>query len=73
MLEYLCGTIDHEIYYQRRVGPDRVLVVNVFVDLDWVGDLDHRISIGWYVFNLFGGAISWMRMKEDVMVLSSNL
>ena len=40
----LHGTTNHVIYYQERVGPDRVLYVHGFVDVDWVGDLDHRRS-----------------------------
>jgi hypothetical protein len=40
-----------------------VLNIHGFVDAGWVGDLDPRISTSGYVFNLFGGAISWMRKK----------
>jgi hypothetical protein len=40
-----------------------VLDIHGFVDVDWVGDLDHRISTSGYVFNLFGGEISWMRKR----------
>jgi hypothetical protein len=42
----------------------RVLDIHGFVDADWDGDLDHRISTSGYVFNLFGGAISWMRKRH---------
>ena len=61
VFRYLRGTTDHAICYQGRVGPDRVLDVHVFVDPEWVRDLDHRRYISGYVFNLFGGAIIWMR------------
>ena len=37
-----------------------MLDILVFVDVDWAGDPDQRRSISGYVFNLFGGAISWM-------------
>jgi hypothetical protein len=48
-------------------------VVNIheFVDADWVGDLDRRISTSGYVFNLFGGAISWMSKRQAVVALST--
>ena len=52
-------------------GPDRVLDVHGFVDADWAGDLDHRRSTSGYVFNLFGGAISWMSKKQVVVALST--
>eukprot|EP00253_Pinus_taeda_P012309 PITA_12309 len=41
-----------------------------FVDVDWARDLDHRISTSGYVFNLFGGAVSWMSKTESVVALS---
>ena len=34
VLRYLGGTIDHAICYQGRVGPDKVLEVHGFVDVD---------------------------------------
>jgi hypothetical protein len=40
-----------------------VVDIHGFVDKYWAGDLDHRISTSGYVFNLFRGAISWMRQK----------
>jgi hypothetical protein len=36
-----------------------------------LGDLDHRRSTSGYVFNLFGGAISWMRKSQAVVALST--
>ena len=40
-----------------------MLDVHGFVDVDWVGDLDHRRSTSGYVFSILGGAINWMRNK----------
>ena len=40
-----------------------VLDIHEFVDADWVGDLDQRRSTSGYVFNLFGGVVSWMSKK----------
>ena len=71
VLRYLHGTTNHVIYYQGRVGLDRVLDVHGFVDANWAGDLDHRRSTSGYVFNLFGGAMSWMSKKHAIGALST--
>ena len=68
---YLRGTTDYAICYQGRPGLDRAINVHGFVDVDWAGDLDHRRPISGYVFNLFGGAISWMRKRQAVVTLST--
>ena len=57
--------------YQGRPGLDRVLYIHGFVDADWAGDLDQRRSTSGYVFNLFGGAVSWMGKKQSVVALST--
>jgi hypothetical protein len=33
--------------------------------------MNHKISTSGYVFNLFGGAISWMRKRQFVVALST--
>jgi hypothetical protein len=58
---YLHGTTSYGLCYQGRPRLDRVLDIHGFVDADWAGDLDCRRSTSGYVFNLFGGEISWMR------------
>eukprot|EP00253_Pinus_taeda_P005362 PITA_05362 len=63
VFRYLCGTSDYGLCYQRRLGLDRLLDIHGFVDADWAGDLDQRRSTSGYVFNLFGGAVSWMSKK----------
>jgi hypothetical protein len=40
-----------------------VLGIHGFVDANWDGDMDCKRSTSGYVFNLFGGAISWMRKR----------
>eukprot|EP00253_Pinus_taeda_P033555 PITA_33555 len=40
-------------------------------DYDSVEDLDHRRSTSGYVFNLFGGAVSWMSKKQSIVALST--
>eukprot|EP00253_Pinus_taeda_P020158 PITA_20158 len=70
-LMYLRGTSDYGLCYQGRPGLDRVLDIHGFVDADWAGDLDQRRSTSGYVFNLFGGAVSWMSKKKSVVALST--
>src|ERR1700733_11109047 len=71
VFRYLRGTSDYGLCYQGRPGLDRVLGIHGFVDVDWVGDLDQRRSTSGYVFNLFGGAISWMSKKQSIVALST--
>eukprot|EP00253_Pinus_taeda_P028969 PITA_28969 len=68
---YLRGTSEYGLRYQGRPGLDRVLDIHGFVDADWVGDLDQRRSTSGYVFNLSGGAISWMSKKQFVVAQST--
>jgi hypothetical protein len=63
VFRYLCGTISYGLCYQGRPRLDRVFDMHGFVDADWAGDLDRRRPISGYVFNLFGGQISWMRKR----------
>eukprot|EP00253_Pinus_taeda_P023270 PITA_23270 len=71
VFRYLRGTSDYGLCYQGRPGLDRVLDIHGFVDVDWAGDLDRRRSTSGYVFNLFGGAVSWMSKKQSVVALST--
>jgi hypothetical protein len=71
VLRYLCGTTNYGLCYQGRLGLDSVVDIHGFVDAEWAGDLDYRRSTSGYVFNLFGGAISWMRKRQDVVALST--
>jgi hypothetical protein len=71
VFRYLHGTTSYGLCYQGRPGLDRVLDIHGFVDVDWAGDLDRRRSTSGYVFNLFGGAISWMRKRQSVVALST--
>jgi hypothetical protein len=71
VFRYLCGTASYGLCYQGRPGLDRVLDIYGFVDADWAGDLDCRRSTSGYVFNLFGGEISWMRKRQVVVALST--
>jgi hypothetical protein len=71
VLRYLRGTASYGLCYQERPGLDRVLDIHGFVDVDWDGDLDCRTCTSGYVFNLFGGVISWMRKIQVVVALST--
>lgn len=68
---YLCGTSDYGLCYQGRPGLDKVLDIHGFVDANWAGDLDQIRSTSGCVFNLFGGAVSWMSKKQSVVALST--
>jgi hypothetical protein len=63
VFRYLRGTASYGLCYEGRLGLDRVVDIHGFFDADWVGDMDRRRSTSGYVFNLFGGAISWMRKR----------
>jgi hypothetical protein len=71
VFRYLRGTTSYGLCYQGRPRLDRVVDIHGFVDADWAGDLDHRRSTSGYVFNLFGGAISWMSKRQAVVALST--
>eukprot|EP00253_Pinus_taeda_P007769 PITA_07769 len=71
VFRYLCGTSDYGLCYQGRPGLDKLLDIHGFVDAYWAGDLDQRRSTSGYVFNLFGGAVSWMSNKQSIVALST--
>jgi hypothetical protein len=71
VFRYLCGPGSYGLYYQGRPGLDRVLDIHGFVYVDWARDLDRRRSTSEHVFNLFEGAINWMRKRQYVVELST--
>ena len=68
---YLRGTANYGLCYQGRPQLERVVDIHGFIDVYWAGDLDHKRSTSGYVFNLFGGEISWMRKRQYVVALST--
>ena len=48
------------IYYH---GNSEDVEVHGFVNSDWAREINGRRSTNGYVFRLFGGEVSWMRMK----------
>jgi phosphoribosyl-AMP cyclohydrolase len=71
VFRYLRGTTSYGLCYQGRPELDRVLDIHGFVDANWAGDMDRRRSTSGYEFNLFGGAIIWMRKRHIVVALST--
>jgi hypothetical protein len=71
VFRYLYGTTSYGLCYQGRPRLDRVVDIHGFVDENWAGDMDCRRSTSGYVFNLFGGVISWMRKRKVVVALST--
>eukprot|EP00253_Pinus_taeda_P036689 PITA_36689 len=71
VFRYLRGTSDYGLCYKGRPGLDKLLDIHEFVDANCAGDLDQRRSTSGYVFNLFGGAISWMSKKQSIVALST--
>jgi hypothetical protein len=71
VFRYFHGTTNYGLCYQGRLGLDRVVDIYGFVDADWAGDLDRKRYTSGYVFNLFGGAISWMRKIQAIVALST--
>ncbi|KAH9761464.1 reverse transcriptase Ty1/copia-type domain-containing protein [Citrus sinensis] len=69
ILRYLKGTSDHGILFGKVNGA--TCEVAGFVDLDFAGDLDKRISITGFVFTMCGGAISWKASLQSVVALST--
>eukprot|EP00253_Pinus_taeda_P005953 PITA_05953 len=70
VFKYLRGTSDYGLCYHGRPGLDKVLDIRGIVDVDWAGNLERRYTSG-YVFNLFGGGVSWMSKKQYVVALST--
>ena len=60
---YLRGTTNYGLCYQGGLGLDRVVEIHGFVDANWDRDLNWRRSTSGYVFNLFGGEISWINKR----------
>ena len=65
------GTSDYGLWYQGRPRLDRFLDICGFVDADKARDLDQRRYTSGYVFNLFGGAVSWMSKRKFLVALTT--
>ncbi|XP_071699518.1 secreted RxLR effector protein 161-like [Rutidosis leptorrhynchoides] len=67
ILRYVKGSIGHGLWYKKC---DNVLL-NGFVDADWMGDPNDRDSTSGYYFNMGSAVISWCSKKQEVVALSS--
>lgn len=63
VLCYLQGTTYYTIYYKGKSRSNKQVQMHGFVDFEWVGDVNSRWSTNKYVFNLHGGAVSWMSRR----------
>jgi hypothetical protein len=70
VFRYLCGTFDYVIFYQGIPRPHKEIYMQGFIDAEWVGYLNPIRFTSGYVFNLFGGANSWMRKKRVVVTIN---
>lgn len=53
--------------YQRRGTK----TLEIFIDVDWVGNTDHRRSIASYTFKIGGGLVIWYCKAQSLVSLSS--
>ena len=60
VLRYLYSTLNYFLTYQRQHGNTIQIVIAGFSDSDRGGDPDTRRSVTGVVFNLAGGAVSWL-------------
>ena len=67
IFRYLKGTINLSLCYSSTGN-------NMFgySDADWAGDLDDRHSTSGNVFNMAGGAVSWLSQKQQTVALSTS-
>lgn len=61
------GTIDFGFVFDRS----KTSSYDVYVDSDYGGDLDKRMSISGYIFTLSGSAIFWKASLQSITALST--
>ena len=66
ILRYLNGTTDYSLCYQ---GND--LQLKGYIDANWEGYLDERISTSRFTFLFNNGTISWSSNKQSCIALST--
>jgi hypothetical protein len=54
VMHYLVGTMDYKIYY--FMYPT---VLEGYIDVNWISDMDELYAMSGYVCTLGGAAISW--------------
>ena len=71
VLRYLSSNLNYGLTYQRQHGNTSQIVIDGFSDSDWGGDPDTRRSVTGVVFNLAGGAVSWLSRLQSGVALST--
>ncbi|KMQ88815.1 gag-pol polyprotein [Lasius niger] len=66
VLRYLKGTVNYGLVYTKMEVP-----LIGFVDADWGGNVDDRVSYTGFVFKLANAAITWEARKQKSIALSS--
>ena len=69
LLRYIKGTVNHGIIFPKTRGSR--LQLTVFSDADMAGDIDERRSISGVLVFLRSALISWLSLKQKVVVLST--
>lgn len=67
ILKYLKGTVDYGLVFKANTN----LILSVFSDADYAGDIETRKSTSGYVFKLNDSTISWCSQKQKVVLLST--
>lgn len=66
MLRYLTGTISSGLIY-RRFNLDKTTIEG-HVDVDYIGNVDIKMSLFGYVFTLFSTVICWRFSMQSIVV-----
>ena len=69
LLRYVKGTVNHGIIFPKTRGSR--LQLTIFSDADMAGDIDLRRSTSGVPVFLGSAPISWLSLKQKVVVLST--
>ena len=70
VLRYIQATKDLSLTFQVGTGAQGDQLTG-YVDADWAGDEDSRLSTSGFFFTVAGGAIMWCSKKQQTVALSS--
>jgi hypothetical protein len=79
ILQYLKGTLDFELFYQRQSLPNphgftttaSALQCSGFIDADWAACKDSQRSTDGYLFVLSSAAITWSSKRQPTVLTST--
>jgi hypothetical protein len=63
---YLAGTMDYRIHYYEYL-----VLLEGYIDANWILDMDELYAMSGYVFTLGGIAISWRSCKQTILTRST--